>query len=126
TSVGLNSLSANSTGIRNNALGRNAGSALTSSNDNMYIGNDGAVSENVIIRIGAPTTYTKAFVQGTFGSTVLVGGLPVEVDSVGQLGTIVSSKRFKKNIENMNNESNFLYALRPVTFSYIEDDKDIK
>jgi hypothetical protein len=40
------------------------------------------------------------------------------VDSNGQLGTIVSSRRFKEQIRDMGDSSRALMNLRPVTFLY--------
>ncbi len=40
------------------------------------------------------------------------------VDSNGQLGTTVSSRRFKEQIANMGESSSRLFQLRPVTFFY--------
>jgi len=48
---------------------------------------------------------------------------PVIVSSEGQLGTVVSSERFKKDIASMNNASDAILSLRPVTFHYKTDTK---
>src|SRR5207244_7420214 len=39
----------------------------------------------------------------------------------GQLGTVISSKRFKHNIESMSDISNSVLKLNPVTFAYNHD-----
>ena len=44
--------------------------------------------------------------------------IPVMVDSVGQLGTVSSSRRFKFDIADMGDASTGLMRLRPVTFRY--------
>src|SRR5262249_23659501 len=41
----------------------------------------------------------------------------------GQLGTVASSERFKKDIANMQNVSEAILSLRPVTFHYKTDTK---
>jgi predicted ribosome quality control (RQC) complex YloA/Tae2 family protein len=41
----------------------------------------------------------------------------------GQLGTVASSERFKKDIANMQNASEAILSLRPVTFHYKTDTK---
>src|SRR6185369_16448344 len=46
------------------------------------------------------------------------------VSADGQLGTIVSSERFKKDIKNMDKTSDAILSLRPVTFHYRSDIKD--
>ncbi|CAN5372718.1 hypothetical protein BH20VER3_BH20VER3_12720 [soil metagenome] len=43
------------------------------------------------------------------------------VDADGRLGTITSSRRFKKEIAPMGDESSSLLALNPVTFRYDEE-----
>jgi hypothetical protein len=48
--------------------------------------------------------------------------LPVLIDSAGQMGTIISSERFKKNIQPMDQASEAVLALKPVKFSYKSDD----
>lgn len=45
----------------------------------------------------------------------------VVIDSNGQLGTISSSRRFKDTIADMDDASNALMKLRPVTFRYKSD-----
>ena len=47
----------------------------------------------------------------------------VIVSDDGQLGTVVSSERFKKDIANMQNASEAILSLRPVTFHYKTDTK---
>jgi len=47
--------------------------------------------------------------------------VPVYVTSTGQLGTLTSSARFKTDIQSMNNASEVLLSLHPVTFHYKSD-----
>jgi uncharacterized coiled-coil protein SlyX len=47
--------------------------------------------------------------------------VPVVIDSTGQLGTVSSSRRFKKEIEPMDQTSEAILALKPVTFHYKSD-----
>ena len=49
---------------------------------------------------------------------------PVIVSADGQLGTVASSERFKKDIANMDKASEAILSLRPVTFHYRTDTKD--
>jgi Chaperone of endosialidase len=46
---------------------------------------------------------------------------PVVIDSAGQLGTLSSSARFKKDIKPMDKASEAILALKPVTFQYKTD-----
>jgi hypothetical protein len=50
-------------------------------------------------------------------------GDAVVVDANGQLGTVASSARFKKNIKPMDKTSEAILALKPVTFQYRSDSK---
>jgi hypothetical protein len=55
---------------------------------------------------------------GIAGVTVS-NSAPVLIDtSSGQLGTVVSSRRFKQEIDDMGNASEAMLQLRPVTFRY--------
>jgi hypothetical protein len=45
------------------------------------------------------------------------------VSDFGQLGTVASAQRFKKDIANMENVSEAILSLRPVTFHYKTDTK---
>ena len=47
--------------------------------------------------------------------------LPVFVSADGQLGTVASSERFKKDIEPMNDASHSILTLKPVSFHYKSD-----
>jgi len=47
------------------------------------------------------------------------------VSDGGQLGTVASSQRFKKDISTMENVSEAILSLRPVTFHYRTDTKGI-
>jgi septal ring factor EnvC (AmiA/AmiB activator) len=65
------------------------------------------------------------FISNIYGTTTISGTtLPVVVSDHGQLGTASSSRRFKKEIKPMNNASESLLALKPVTFHYKSDTKD--
>jgi Chaperone of endosialidase len=48
---------------------------------------------------------------------------PVVVSADGQLGTVASSERFKKDIATMDKASEAIMSLRPVTFHYKTDSK---
>ncbi len=117
---------ANALGASNIAVGRNAGfnSTLTTSNNNIYIGNVGA-DESGAIRIGTLGTHTTCFVQGINGVAVGTSS-PVLVNAVGQLGTLVSSRRFKHDIADMGDDSANILDLHPVTFAYNSDATETK
>jgi len=121
TAVGFNALG-QSTGSGNTGVGHNAGFNLTTGDDNIDIGNQGIAGESETIRIG--DTQTAAYMAGIFGQSVMSAGstgTAVFVDSAGKLGTIVSSRRFKDGIKPMDQASEVILELKPVTFHYKSD-----
>jgi Chaperone of endosialidase len=122
TAVGSSALSNNSTGSSNVALGFNAGMNLSKGNNNIIIGANvpGNSTDANTIRIGKSGTQQKAFIAGISGKTV-ASGVGVIINSQGQLGTVQSSARFKDEIKPMDEASEALLKLRPVTFRYKEE-----
>src|SRR5262249_25090426 len=89
------------------AIGRNAGNHVTTASNVIAIGADmpGADVSN------------SCFIGQIFGATSS-DGAAVLINSDGKLGTTTSSKRFKEQIKPMDNISEALYALKPVSFHY--------
>jgi hypothetical protein len=54
-------------------------------------------------------------------TTAINDAIPVLIDSVGQLGTASSSRRFKHDVKPMDRASDGILALKPVTFHYESD-----
>jgi endosialidase-like protein len=117
TAVGFDALHNNQAGSFNIALGSNAGSKLSSGDGNIDIGNEGRPDEASTIRLGTTGNQTATFIAGISGATV-AGGVGVIIDTNGQLGTVVSSARFKEEIKPMESASEAILALNPVTFRY--------
>ena len=102
-------------------MGYNAGNSLTTGSNNIDIGNVGVAAEASTIRIGSGAQ-TRTFIAGIRGkTTVNVNAIPVVIDSAGQLGTTSSSRRFKKEIKPMDQTSEAILGLKPVTFHYKSD-----
>ena len=124
TAVGAFALAQNTSGTINIALGSRSGELATGSN-NIDIGNRGVGGESDTIRIGGNVfgfgSQTAAFIAGISGTAVV--GDAVVVDGNGQLGTVASSARFKKNIKPMDKTSEAILALKPVSFQYRSDSK---
>ena len=120
TASGTSALDQNTTGNNNIAIGYQAGLNLTSGSDNIDIGNVGVAGESSHIRIGTQGTQTATYVAGIRG-TPITGGIPVGVNSSGQLGVAPSSQRFKEAIKPMDKASEAILALKPVTFHYKKD-----
>ena len=120
TAIGDNTLTNNTIGSVNIALGHLAGCNLTTGGGNIDIGNGGVAGESGTIRIGQ--SQTRTFIAGIRGRTTgNANAVAVLIDSAGQLGTISSSRRFKKEIKPMDNTSEAIHALKPVTFHYKSD-----
>jgi uncharacterized coiled-coil protein SlyX len=117
TANGASALSRNTTGSFNIAVGDSAGLNLTTGSNNIDIGALGAAGESGVIRIGKSTTATATFIAGISGKTV-ANGVGVIINSSGQLGTVLSSARFKEAIKPMDRASEGILALQPVTFRY--------
>jgi hypothetical protein len=120
TALGDNTLGNNTIGNLNIALGHLAGLNLTTGGSNIDIGNSGVTGESATIRIGQ--SQTRTFIAGIRGRTTgNANAVTVLIDSAGQLGTISSSRRFKSEIKVMDNASEAIHALKPVTFRYKSD-----
>ena len=116
TLIGSNTMRGMQTGTGTIAIGFLAGSTYTGAESgNILINNSGVNGENATTRIG--TAQTSAFMAGIDGATVT--GLQVLVSTAGQLGDVVSSKRFKENIKDISKKS--ILDLRPVQFNYKSD-----
>lgn len=99
-----------STGNDNTAVGISAGANLTSGGGNVYIGSGAAVP-------GVPNENGHTYIANI--NTTAVNGESVTVDSTtGLLGHLASSRRYKEDIKPMDDTSQALYRLKPVTYRY--------
>ena len=115
---------ANNTGSFNTAVGFNAGANLTTGHDNVDIQAGAAAGESNTTRIGT-VKQTRTFISGIRGvTTANANAVPVVMDSAGQLGTVSSSRRFKDEIKPMDNASEAILGLKPVTFHYKSDNQN--
>ncbi len=117
TATGLSTLNQNTTGSNNIAVGHFAGFNVTTGNHNIHIGNAGNGADTGRIRIGTVGIQTATSIAGIFGAPSL-GGVSVEVNRNGRLGTVLSPRRVKDDIRDMEEASAGLGKLRPVTFRY--------
>jgi trimeric autotransporter adhesin len=128
TAVGESALVNNIIGGQNIVMGYAAGQDLTDGSFNIYISNPGVPAENTTIRIGnvvdwtdiygfPHAAHTATYMAGVSGQTAS-GGVAVYINSDGKLGTLTSSARFKAEIEPMDNVSEAILGLKPVTFRY--------
>lgn len=125
---GYNTLIQLTTGSYNICIGSGSGDLLTSSeSSNLYVNNSGVAAESNVIRIGRQGSgnqqQNKCFIAGISGVTV-AASVAVLIDGNGQLGTILSSERYKENIVEMP-ESVSVLDLKPVQFNYKADENKI-
>jgi len=121
TAIGLNALNNSTSGCGNTALGRGAGHGVTTGGGNTLIG---------VIAGSAVTSANNVIAVGTAGGNVSnscyigniwqepAGGIQVYVNSDGKLGYRTSSRRFKDEIKPMEQASEVIYRLQPVSFRY--------
>jgi Chaperone of endosialidase/Collagen triple helix repeat (20 copies) len=103
-------------GARNILLGVDAGSALNTGSNNVYIVGSAGTNESQALRIGQ-AAQTRAFVAGIYSS--MVDGIAVHVDNAtGQLGVLTSSARFKIDVRDVGDASATLSRLHPVSYRY--------
>jgi hypothetical protein len=117
--VGRSALGGNITGCCNTALGYNAGANTPDGSYNVYIANQGlSTGESNTIRIG-DSNQNRAFFTGIRGVTTgNADAIPIVIDSNGQLGTTSSSRRVKRDIEDMGDTTGTILSLHPVRFRY--------
>jgi hypothetical protein len=120
TGVGAEALLGNTTGSGNIALGAFSGTYLTTGNNNIDIGNSGVAGDDNTIKVGIQGVQAATYIAGIRGATI-AGGVAVVVDAAGQLGVKTSSARFKEAIKPMDDASEAILALKPVTFRYKKD-----
>jgi Chaperone of endosialidase len=107
-------------GDGNTAVGDLAGDGLVTGQRNTYIGSDIVVGdESDTIRIGNPSS-AQCFIAGIVGAGPFSSTVTID-PATGQLGELVSSERFKKDIDPMNKASEAIFSLKPVTFHYKKD-----
>jgi hypothetical protein len=129
--VGRKALTANTSSLANTAVGYQAlaGSTSSSSSFNTALGYNAGQdvdTANNVICIGANVfgadVSNTCFIGNIRGTTTINNNaVNVVIDSAGQLGTISSSRRFKKEIKPMDKASEAILALKPVTFHYKND-----
>ena len=121
TALGDGALYSNIGGQQNTAIGADAGYNITGSG-NIDIGNNvaGVAGENNTIRIGDNLSISSGasacYIGGIYGQ--LAASTPVYITLEGKLGTMTSSRRFKQDIKPMENISEAILSLQPVTFRY--------
>ncbi len=128
TALGREALFSNTTGNFNTAIGHNALDNNTTGSNNVVLDNGsggGITTVNGVICIGSAGANVgrSCFIAQIRGKTTHnANAIPVVIDSADQLGTLSSSRRFKKEITPMDKASEAILGLNPVTFHYKSDD----
>src|SRR6266567_3196125 len=127
TAIGLQALFRNTTGNFNTAIGQNTLANNTTGSNNLVLGSNGGgiTTANGVICIGSlgANVGSSCFIGRIRGTTTHnADAIPVVIDSADQLGTVSSSRRFKKEIKPMDKASEAILGLNPVTFHYKSDD----
>ena len=113
TALGFGALFTNTTGENNTAIGAFAGKGVTTADHVICIGSSGG------------DVNFSTWIDNIYGVTTQSGTTaPVVVSDGGQLGTVASSERFKKDIATMDKASEVILSLRPVTFHYKTDARE--
>ena len=89
------------------------------------INSTGVTGESNVIRISDPLTSgsypaSTCYIGGIYGVNIGTGSAILVNATSGQLGTIVSSRRYKENIQDIS-DSQKIQKLRPVSFTYKSD-----
>jgi hypothetical protein len=123
TAVGLRALEDNVSGGDNTAIGSDAGRDVDGSG-NICIGSGafGFPGQDGIIQIGGQFSgHDACYIDGIYGRAWGTADMAVRIGNDGKLGTVVSSRRFKHDIKQMDKASEAILALKPVTFHYSRD-----
>ena len=108
TAVGSLALLNDTTGNGNVAVGWGAGLGLTTGSNNVYLG-AGTTA-------GAAGESNRTYIRNVHDTTS--SNRSVYVNPDGRMGTLSSSCRYKEEIKPMDQASEVLYRLKPVTFRY--------
>jgi hypothetical protein len=130
--IGYQAMQFNTGGTNNIAIGYSqAGGNWTTGgeSDNIAIGSSGVVAEVNTIRIGTQGTgdgqQNSCFIAGIANATVNNSAAVLIDTTSGEMGTVVSSERFKDRITDMGDRSSRIMNLRPVNFAYKTDENHV-
>ena len=124
--IGDNALQNNTIAGLNVAVGVEALKQCTSGQGNIAIGLDAGfnvttASDVICIHSAGDNVDGTTWIGGIFGVQSPGNALEVFCSPEGQLATVSSSRRFKKEIKSMDKASESILSLKPVTFYYKSD-----
>jgi trimeric autotransporter adhesin len=107
--IGVQALGNNDTGSSNIAIGNVAGTGVSTATNVICIG-----------QVSGADVDSRTYIANIAGTTVSGGGTDsVTIDlTTGLVGHLSSSRRYKENIQPMDNASETLYRLKPVTYRF--------
>jgi hypothetical protein len=131
TASGFNALPGNTSGSQNTAIGSGALFNQTGSNNAAVGGGAGrnvSTANNVIcigFGVAGANVDNSCYIGSIYGQPIdPATAAMVEIDSDRKLGTVNSSRRFKRDVQSMDRTSEAILALKPVTFHYKHDTKN--
>ena len=127
--IGWDTLGGNSTGNSNTAVGYGAGFSNNTGSANTALGafaGKGVTSAFNVTCLGygvlGADVDNSTWIGNVWGVTPQSGNTAqIVISDGGQLGILASSKRFKKDIASMQDASEAILSLRPVSFHYKTD-----
>jgi len=129
TAIGGSALSNNTTGAANTAVGTNALANSTTGSGNIALGSSAGsnvTTASNVICIGSPGSNSfgnACFISNIFGVSG-INGVQMFINAAGRVGAPGSSRRFKEDIKPMDDASEAILALKPVTFRYKKEIDD--
>jgi uncharacterized coiled-coil protein SlyX len=115
TASGEGALFSNTAGSANVALGSFAGNGVTTAVNVICIGTN----------VAGANVDNSCYIGNIFGASIDPTNSLVGVDAAGKLGVTTSARRFKRDIQPMEDASEAILALQPVRFHYKGDVKSI-
>jgi len=133
TAVGRRALQFVTSGNNNVAVGWRTGDGFTTGDGNTFIGTQagatapstGQYNNTILLGITGDSNAVNpnnrcyiGHIRGVIPGNGVLDSIPVIIDSDGNLGTAPSARRFKEDIKPMDQVSEAVLALKPVTFHY--------
>jgi hypothetical protein len=121
TALGVQSLAANTTGNTNTAVGYYAFNTGAGFSNSTAIGNNAQVTASNQVRLG-DGNITSLYCMGAYTATT-ANASNIYVDNTGKIMRSTSSERYKKNISELEINTDNLYKLHAVSYDSRIDNK---
>ncbi|PLX02319.1 MAG: hypothetical protein C0594_12065 [Marinilabiliales bacterium] len=117
--IGVYAMYSNSTGNNNTAIGNMSFFNGLNYNNSTAVGYQALPNGSNQVRLGN-TAVTSLYCSGAYAATT-ANSANMYVSSTGQIMRSTSSKRYKKDITDINIDTEAIYKLRPVSYRSIND-----